>query len=230
MKCIICGNTDYFPNTSKFPKDFCSYKCYEEWCKFNKEPNCMCAICNTPMYLKPSRIARAIHGVTCSKECSNKLKSIYMQSSGNHRYGKCGSESQNFIGPLTISNYGYILEYCPAHPYPHDKSSKTVRVFQHRLIVERNYQKFDSKFFEEVNEMIVLKQEFVVHHINGDKQDNRLENLQIMSLAEHTALHNKEKIAISKSSNIGESCDANPEIISEIKESETSYSVENETT
>ena len=44
-KCKICEKEDYLIDTKKFPKDFCSYKCYEEWCKFNKTPNCECSIC-----------------------------------------------------------------------------------------------------------------------------------------------------------------------------------------
>ena len=68
----------------------------------------------------------------------------------------------------------------------------------------------------------VLKPEYDVHHIN---EDNRIENLEIRS--EH---HNHSKcVGVVKSGNIGEGCDANPEISSEItKGSEPSYSVEGE--
>lgn len=34
-----------------------------------------------------------------------------------------------------------------------------------------------------------LQSNDVVHHINEDKQDNRLENLQLMSRSEHSKLH-----------------------------------------
>lgn len=37
-----------------------------------------------------------------------------------------------------------------------------------------------------------LNSDEVVHHINGDKLDNRLENLQVMSRAEHTKIHREE--------------------------------------
>lgn len=41
-----------------------------------------------------------------------------------------------------------------------------------------------------------LGREEVVHHINGDKTDDRIENLQLMDLAEHTRLHNRMRKGI----------------------------------
>lgn len=43
-------------------------------------------------------------------------------------------------------------------------------------------------------ELIGPGSKLVIHHINGDYEDNRLENLQCMTRAEHSSLHNKKDI------------------------------------
>lgn len=231
--CRQCGK---LITNEKSPSGFCSSKCYDEWSKFNKTPNCKCAYCGKEMYLKPSRIKRAKNGVTCSMKCAALLRSKYMSGAGNHQFGLTGDKNSSFKGVETISNYGYILEYCPNHPYPHDKSIKGTRVLQHRLVVERNYSKFDPKYFEIKNGITVLKQCYDVHHIDENKQNNTLENLEILTRGEHTSHHNKEHtilrdnqgkiVGVVKLGNIGEGFTANPEINSEIaKGSESSYSV-----
>ena len=56
----------------------------------------------------------------------------------------------------------------------------------------------------------------MVHHINEIKDDNRLENLQVLTVSEHIKLHNSRKeiirdlssgriIGVNKLDNIGES-------------------------
>lgn len=191
------------------------------------------------MYMKPYRIKRIKNGITCSDVCKNKLKEQYMLGEQNHQYNLIGDKNASFKNKDLISNTGYILEYCPGHPYPHDNNIKGSRVLQHRLVIERNYKLFPAEYFEEINGWVVLKQEYDVHHKNEIRTDNRLENLAVLKRGEHTKLHNMTRkiirddlgriIGVVKSGNNGEVCDDNPVINSEIaKGSESSYSVESE--
>lgn len=145
------------------------------------------------MYLKPSRIKRAKNGVTCSKECTYKLKSEYTRGEKNHQFGLTGNKNASFAGKEIITNYGYILEYCPNHPNPHGCTNKTTRVLQHRLVIETNYQNFPLDYFNIINGKHYLKMELEVHHIDENKTNNSLDNLQVLTKSEHVKLHNKDK-------------------------------------
>lgn len=41
----------------------------------------------------------------------------------------------------------------------------------------------------------ILTEDEIVHHINHNKLDNRIENLQVMTRSEHMKLHHREKIS-----------------------------------
>ena len=56
------------------------------------------------------------------------------------------------------------------------------RIKQHRWIMENHINR-------------TLKEDEVVHHINGNCTDNRIENLQVMKFGEHSTYHNLKRSA-----------------------------------
>lgn len=189
MKCKNCGKE--LEGNGK-PSGFCKYSCYEEWTKWHKEPNCVCAICGKAFYLKPSRLKTLKYGATCSYECAGKFRSQWFVGENNHQYGLKGDKNASFKGKETLHPNHSIVDiyvYEPNHPY----ANKDGRVVKHRLLVEQNHDKFDPKFFETINGIIVLKKEYQVHHKDENHNNNSIENLEVLTRSEHTALHNLEK-------------------------------------
>lgn len=189
-KCKYCGKDIISPDPSKFPNGFCSYRCYEWWVKFNKTPNCKCVVCGKEMYLKPYRLNRLKNGITCSIECASKLKSEYSKGEKNHQFGLTGDLNSSFKGEEILranNSLTEVMVYSPNHPYKNQNG----RVKKHRLIVEQNYFLFDEKYFEMIDNQVVLKPEVEIHHKDGNHDNNEISNLIPLTKSEHMSIHSK---------------------------------------
>ena len=159
--------------------------------------NCTCPICGKRFHLKPYRIKRCKINY-CSKKCQNEARKIYMKGEGNHQYGLKGSKNPTWAGGTKISNYGYREVQQIGHPFARGRSEY---VFEHRLVAERYLLTAENSV--EINGKRYLSPEYVVHHKNGDRLDNRVENLEIMTLHEHQSLHEKKRTSQRKRDKYG---------------------------
>jgi uncharacterized protein (DUF1330 family) len=108
-------------------------------------------------------------GKKYSIEHRNKLSKA---AQGKH----VGSKSPLWKGGRTKHN-GYILIKKLDHPF----ADYLGYVREHRLVMEKHLGRY-------------LTRDEVVHHINGIRNDNRLENLQLMKDSEHRRHHKLKNI------------------------------------
>lgn len=86
--------------------------------------------------------------------------------------GHSGSKHWNYKGGKGKHNAGYIRRLS-------DNGKRDNRVLEHRLIYEEYYK-------------CCLMPWIHIHHVNGDKQDNRPDNLRPVTKAHHRTLHKKD--------------------------------------
>jgi len=123
-----------------------------------------CKICGKKFYRYES-VVKSNKTVSCSVKCANEMFKIINLPENNPKFKKIVKYRRN--------KHRYIYCYARGHPF----ATKQGYVMEHRLVMEQ----FIGRY---------LKKDEVVHHINGIKNDNRIENLKLFSHHNHNILHN----------------------------------------
>lgn len=196
--CLGCGvtmvrrNSDIARNTSG--RFFCGLECRNKMgSRPRTKPLKACEQCATEFYPNYSGEQRF-----CSVECvaeSQRTRQVaacefcggdYVQGKGR-RERFCSRpcwigasykrplDRQHNGKPAVLDNNGYVRIYEPGHP----AATRSGWIFEHRHIVEQALGR-------------ALANAEHVHHLNHVRDDNRPENLQLLSHSEHSAITGKE--------------------------------------
>jgi hypothetical protein len=114
----------------------------------------------------------------CNIKCSGKwvVKNYLNKNIKFRDYN--GENNPCWRGGRLKRNDGYILIYRPKHPY---YNADGLYVFEHRLVIENKIGRY-------------LTKKEKVHHINGNRSDNRIENLKLINRqSEHCRIHGFDK-------------------------------------
>ena len=103
------------------------------------------------------------HSEESKAKMSAKKKGVYRKPT---RYGGAAKKRDD----------GYVAIFIPTHPF----CTAEGFVMEHRLVMEEHLGRY-------------LNADEVVHHINHKRDDNRIENLLVMTFREHSGLHLKER-------------------------------------
>lgn len=181
----------------------------------------ICSLCRKEFLTYNAHLRRkgkSIKNPCCSRKCASFLKQETQKGKGNPFYGKKHSKESieknkvSHVGQVAWNkgktgiyseetlkkmrfnrakqvgekhphwqggrrNFrGYVAIYSPLHPF----KDKNNCVREHRLVMEKHLGRFLSKTE-------------TIHHVNGIKSDNRLENLKLFSSnQEHLTYHGKQ--------------------------------------
>jgi len=121
---------------------------------------------------------KKVKAVRCKCDCSNQTESVIAEQvllRGQSNSCGCVKPERMIAHNTEYSNGNYSFVYNPDHPNS-SKSGHPGYVYKHRLIA--------SKIIGRP-----LTKDEVVHHIDGNKQNNSPENLMVLTQSQHSKLH-----------------------------------------
>jgi len=112
-----------------------------------------------------------------SKEHKEKIGLITKQRWKNKEFDKkLVGEYHPFWKGGELKKGKYIYVYSPNHPFAVKSKGGKGYIMKHRLIMEKHLGRY-------------LKPDEVVHHIDGDIENNKIKNLELTTNSKHLSLH-----------------------------------------
>lgn len=122
---------------------------------------CNCKQCGAELIRFPSHLKNTKFGPFCNRDCLGLFRSANLT----------GSLAANFQDGDTFDRR-YFLALAPWHP----NKTKGNYVYLHRLMAEAKLGRY-------------LGEDEIVHHIDGNPENNHWDNLEVMTQAEHAREH-----------------------------------------
>jgi endogenous inhibitor of DNA gyrase (YacG/DUF329 family) len=178
VPCDNCGVDVYRPPylLEKYPNTFCSSKCSAEYqskkAREDESNRATCLWCEIEFYRPAGRSKYNGGNHYCCKE--------------HAALGRSGENHPNWKGGRSKRSDGYIDVSSSLVP-DHLKEMARVegKIFEHRLVMAMHLER-------------VLEDHEVVHHKNGVRDDNRIENLELYPKYEHDGVTHADSKRVSK--------------------------------
>jgi len=188
--CAMCGAEFEVPHWRMNKAKYCSTACQNQ--ALHATANVVCGTCGKVFHLKKSAMERypRTMGFFCSKKCASIARVDFMTGNKNHQFNLKGEKNDSFKGNEINKLNNQVVDimvYTPDRP----DANKSGRIPKHRLVVEQNYMLFPQECFDIIGDFHVLKREYMVHHKDGNHNNNDVNNLAIVTKSEHTSIHNR---------------------------------------
>lgn len=179
--CEVCGKEFSVPpvraNTARACSNACGYVIRGR--SNQKRVVLECAHCKKPF---ETPVCNADRRVYCSYNCKHEAAEYKAKMSGL----TSGENNASWKGGVATHTDGYVLKRMPEHPF-----AVAGYVFEHRLAVETAMREQAPRhaFLVKLGNQVYLKRSIEVHHLDGSKNNNAIENLVACTSGAHREFH-----------------------------------------